>query len=388
MRTDVLPLATHLWPSAEREAEWRAGLHPDAMRLLAQRRDQHTNTVVVVVADRGLSRELLSAVCNLHALEIESFVVVTTDDELTEECRKRQLPVVPAEWLLSNKDASSVSGPPQVTVDMITRFKIPIVRSILLLGVNVLLSHVDVVWLRDPRDYLLHTLHKRNSPLLFEDDGRSIFHLANTDFYLARSDVRVVLFFSDLLGEIAAIAKKSVDTETETEQSLVNRLLCGRNHPRRIDESGARCRHEFTDDDQLEKAEDEEDEHAEDEQAEDEQAEDEQEYNEEGIREQKDYVYVPPASMFVCLLEKALFPNGRNARSLWAPRGTSSAVTSTRQRLEQAGVPDAYIIHNNHIGIERRKWNRLRSLQLLFWDELTDECVRPVGFLSIREPLE
>jgi rhamnogalacturonan II specific xylosyltransferase len=98
-------------------------------------------------------------------------------------------------------------------------YKNAVVRDLLELGVNVLFQDVDLIWLRDPFDYL----HLNNSSdITFMYDGANPIHqplYANSGFFFARVNDACKALFDTALGNTASIFRSG------SHQKPLNRIL-------------------------------------------------------------------------------------------------------------------------------------------------------------------
>eukprot|EP00550_Attheya_septentrionalis_P001886 CAMPEP_0198286182 /NCGR_PEP_ID=MMETSP1449-20131203/5324_1 /TAXON_ID=420275 /ORGANISM="Attheya septentrionalis, Strain CCMP2084" /LENGTH=575 /DNA_ID=CAMNT_0043983841 /DNA_START=141 /DNA_END=1868 /DNA_ORIENTATION=- len=213
------------------------------------------NTIVVLTCNLGQSELLLNFCCTARArgFDLKNVLVFTTDEETERLAKAMGLESFydkdNFEWLPS--DEARNYGDKSFTAMMFA--KILCVRTINMLGYNLLFQDVDVVWYRNPLELFQNNTNTNNFDIIFQDDGARSFRFApysaNSGFYYVRANARTKYFFTSqiLLGDMVLRSNSHQDTMTallnqhatlhglrvKTMDREANELPCGFHYHRR-----------------------------------------------------------------------------------------------------------------------------------------------------------
>lgn len=185
---------------------------------------QHTNqSVIVATVDAGYIDFALNWACSLRRLRIDNFLFHAVDDTIFRTLQDLGLPVVKYVSQLSQNYSAGASRDSvvygSVSYQSIMNTRTEIVTKILQKGYHVLLSDVDIVFLRDPFPFFDPALdiqggaHKDT-----KITGGFIYTRSTASSYKLWS--RVLAQHRELFVKIQTLSK--FDIHSSTEQELLN----------------------------------------------------------------------------------------------------------------------------------------------------------------------
>jgi hypothetical protein len=178
--------------------ENRGARHRELAALLENH--HRDRTVLAMTLNRGFTDLLLNWVesCDRHHLEIRSWTLIAAMDKETAELFERQgftvfVPVPD----YGSPDPRAANRYGDVIFSSMMFPKTALVQDLLCLGYDVLFQDVDVVWRKDPCDFLLHP-DRRMLDAQFMYDGPNGFYAplhANSGFFHLRNTPRSRAFW-------------------------------------------------------------------------------------------------------------------------------------------------------------------------------------------------
>jgi len=188
------------------------------------RRGARNNVILVMMANRGyndLFNNWVSS-CNINGLDARSWAILFAVDEEAAANAENQ-------GFRTYIDSISYGDQPR---DAVKHFgdknfrrlmfqKTAIVQDVLELGYDVLFQDVDMIWRKDPLEFLL-TGTNQDFDARFMFDGRNPLHaplFANTGFFLLRNRPVTRKFWSRVLASYAQMARCG------SQQAVLNLIL-------------------------------------------------------------------------------------------------------------------------------------------------------------------
>jgi len=187
-------------------------------------RGARNNVLLVMMANRGYKDIFNNWVrsCDINGLDVRSWAVFFAVDEEAATNAEHQ-------GFRTYIDALSYGDQPR---DAVKNFgdrafrklmfqKTAVVQDVLELGYDVLFQDVDMIWRKDPLEYLL-TAESPDYDTQFMFDGRNGWHgppFANTGFFLLRNRPAVRKFWAKVLASYADMARCG------SQQKVVNSIL-------------------------------------------------------------------------------------------------------------------------------------------------------------------
>ncbi|GMH37433.1 hypothetical protein BSKO_05306 [Bryopsis sp. KO-2023] len=116
-------------------------------------------TIIVMIATGGYSAFLANMACRLRSLGLENFAMVALDEGAWEMCKQRNFPAVNASALLEGSGVgrggafSTQAEFHSAEFKSIAKVKQRAVSKALGLGLDVVMTDVDIAWLRNPLPY-------------------------------------------------------------------------------------------------------------------------------------------------------------------------------------------------------------------------------------------
>jgi Nucleotide-diphospho-sugar transferase len=178
----------------------------DRLRPIAQKAAGGTERgpVVAMAVNRGQSELLLNYVCAAKArnLDVSRVLVFATDPATAQLASGLGVHVFAVKGAFGNIPTKAAADYGDEDFGRIVLAKIYCVHLLVLLGHDVLLQDVDVVWYRDPLEYFTPARFPQVD-MIFQDDGnaspRFAPYFANTGMYFVRSNFRTVYLYGHLV---------------------------------------------------------------------------------------------------------------------------------------------------------------------------------------------
>jgi len=198
-------VARHRQSQVDRARELREAF--EAGRSIRQRelrsllRYRHRdNTVLAMTLNRGFSDLLLNWVesCDRHGIEVRSWTLIAALDEETAqlfESRGFAVYLASPAYGCQSPDPATVFGD-RIFRDMMFP-KTAVVQDLLSIGHDVLFQDVDVVWRKDPGEFLLHPeRHLLDAQFMYDGPNPNYAPLhANSGFFFLRNNERSRAFW-------------------------------------------------------------------------------------------------------------------------------------------------------------------------------------------------
>jgi Nucleotide-diphospho-sugar transferase len=183
----------------------------DRLRPIARKAAGGTERgpVVVMTVNKGQSELLLNFVCAAKArnLDLARVLVFATDRATAQLASGLGVSVFDVRGAFGNIPTKAAKAYGDDDFGRIVLAKIYCVHLLVLLGHDVLLQDVDVVWYRNPLEYFTPARFQQFD-MIFQDDGntspRFAPYFANTGMYFVRSNARTVHLYSYLarMGDV------------------------------------------------------------------------------------------------------------------------------------------------------------------------------------------
>ncbi|KAJ8599367.1 hypothetical protein CTAYLR_007025 [Chrysophaeum taylorii] len=146
-------------------------------RVLHATAKQPYNLVLLTVADKGSLEFVANFYCNMKRIGVDYSVLASMDDKMYDWALRQGIPTFFSGWVTDTDATESGHDNEQYVFGSqgfrsVTKFKSLVVLELVKLNFTVLLSDVDVVWVRDPLSFFwrrLATQHmfiQSNSPRL------------------------------------------------------------------------------------------------------------------------------------------------------------------------------------------------------------------------------
>jgi len=187
-------------------------------------RGARNNVMLVMMANRGYNDLFNNWVrsCDINGLDPRSWAVLFAVDEdaaANAENQGFRTYLDPLSYGDQPRDAVEVFGDQDFRKLMFQ--KTAIVQDVLELGYDVLFQDVDMIWRKDPLEFLL-TEANQDFDARFMFDGRNPWHaplFANTGFFLLKNHPVTRKFWSKVLASYAEMARCG------SQQAVVNLIL-------------------------------------------------------------------------------------------------------------------------------------------------------------------
>lgn len=183
----------------------------------------HNNTVVISALNYGYRSMMMNWVCNMRYLNLTNFVIAALDEDLYLYAQTRGLPTYFENSILKGVDEHSLNSEASygsVLFKKVTKMKTRVVVRILKLGYNVVWTDCDIIWYRNPLEYLwglgADLAIQSNAP---DKEASNARGRINSGFYLARSNAKTITAFERVIVH-ATRSRKS-------EQPCFYDILCG-----------------------------------------------------------------------------------------------------------------------------------------------------------------
>lgn len=173
-----------------------------------------SKVMVVMVCNKGQAHLFHNFVCNARAkgLDLSRIIMFATDEYTANLSRELGIPVFHDEKIFGSMPEQAARRYGDKIFSMMMMAKIYCVHLVLTLGYDVLFQDVDVVWKKNPLEYL-ETKESQEWDMIFQDDGsrqiRYQPYSPNTGFYFVRNNKLTTYFFNNLLkkGDLIAQTK-------------------------------------------------------------------------------------------------------------------------------------------------------------------------------------
>jgi len=163
-----------------------------------------SNIVVVLVCNKGQAHLFHNFVCNARAkgLDLSRIVMFATDTYTANLSKDLGIPAVYDEKIFGDMPEDAARSYGDRTFSQMMMAKVYCVHLVMSLGYDVLFQDVDVVWQKNPLEYL-ETQESKEWDMIFQDDGsrqpRYQPYSPNTGFYLVRNREVTRYFFNSLV---------------------------------------------------------------------------------------------------------------------------------------------------------------------------------------------
>jgi len=173
-----------------------------------------SNTVVVMVSNKGQSHLFHNFVCNARSkgLDLSRIIMFATDEHTHKLAQDLGITVVYDKEIFGSMPENAAGRYGDKIFSMMMMAKVYCVHLVMSLGYDVLFQDVDVVWKQNPLEYL-EIEESREWDMIFQDDGsrqaRYAPYSPNTGFYFVRNNDVTTYFFNNLLkkGDLIAATK-------------------------------------------------------------------------------------------------------------------------------------------------------------------------------------
>ena len=135
-------------------------------KLIKKQKDTKSNSIMLVEANSGFHPMLISWLEHIKISNITSYLIVALDQEEYDKLCSMGEPVA----LSKGQFATDMTGYRTKHYNEIVRNKWSLIASVLGMGVNALISDIDVVWFRDPLPGLSST--SANCSMLFSSNDQ------------------------------------------------------------------------------------------------------------------------------------------------------------------------------------------------------------------------
>eukprot|EP00535_Pseudo-nitzschia_heimii_P001403 CAMPEP_0197183574 /NCGR_PEP_ID=MMETSP1423-20130617/7889_1 /TAXON_ID=476441 /ORGANISM="Pseudo-nitzschia heimii, Strain UNC1101" /LENGTH=574 /DNA_ID=CAMNT_0042634163 /DNA_START=117 /DNA_END=1838 /DNA_ORIENTATION=+ len=173
-----------------------------------------SKVMVVMVCNKGQAHLFHNFVCNARAkgIDLSRIIMFATDEYTVNLSKELGIPVFHDETIFGSMPEQAAKRYGDKIFSMMMMAKIYCVHLVLTLGYDVLFQDVDVVWNKNPLEYL-ETKESSEWDMIFQDDGsrqiRYQPYSPNTGFYFVRNNRLTTYFFNSLLkkGDLIAQTK-------------------------------------------------------------------------------------------------------------------------------------------------------------------------------------
>jgi hypothetical protein len=191
-------------------------------------RNRHkNNTVLLMTLNRGYSDMLLNwiASCDRHGIEVRSWtLIIALESETASKFEAMGFAVYCDEKSYGTQDKEAAASFGDYTFTRMMFPKTAAVQDILNLGYDVFFQDVDLVWKKDPTEYLFRQ-DRRCLDAQFMYDGPNPFYQplhANTGFFLLRNTTATMKFWNLVCANFDKVFY------LQSQQRVVNAVLTSR----------------------------------------------------------------------------------------------------------------------------------------------------------------
>jgi len=173
-----------------------------------------SKVMVVMVCNKGQAHLFHNFVCNARAkgLDLSRIIMFATDQYTVKLATDLGIPVFYDETIFGTMPEQAANRYGDKIFSMMMMAKVYCVHLVMSLGYDVLFQDVDVVWQKNPLEYL-ESEESKEWDMIFQDDGsrqvRYQPYSPNTGFYFVRNNHLTQYFFNSLLkrGDLIAATK-------------------------------------------------------------------------------------------------------------------------------------------------------------------------------------
>lgn len=173
-----------------------------------------SKVMVVMVCNKGQAHLFHNFVCNARAkgLDLSRIIMFATDQYTVKLSNDLGIPVFYDETIFGTMPEQAAGRYGDKIFSMMMMAKVYCVHLVMSLGYDVLFQDVDVVWQKNPLEYL-ESEESKEWDMIFQDDGsrqvRYQPYSPNTGFYFVRNNDLTQYFFNSLLkrGDLIAATK-------------------------------------------------------------------------------------------------------------------------------------------------------------------------------------
>lgn len=173
-----------------------------------------SKSVVVMVCNKGQAHLFQNFVCNARSkgLDLSRIIMFATDKYTYDLCHALDILVYYDAEIFGDMPEQAARRYGDRIFSKMMMAKVYCVHLVMSLGYDVLFQDVDVIWHKNPLEYLI-TEEKKEWDMLFQDDGsrqpRYNPYSPNTGFYFVRNNPLTMYFFSTLLrmGDLISATK-------------------------------------------------------------------------------------------------------------------------------------------------------------------------------------
>jgi len=182
--------------------------------VTSSKNTKESKAIIVMVCNKGQAHLFHNFVCNARSkgLDLSRIVMFATDQYTVDLCQKLGIEVFHDEKIFGSMPEHAAARYGDKIFSMMMMAKVYCVHLVMTLGYDVLFQDVDVVWQKNPLEYL-ETEESEEWDMLFQDDGsrqiRYQPYSPNTGFYFVRNNDLTQYFFNSLLkkGDLIAATK-------------------------------------------------------------------------------------------------------------------------------------------------------------------------------------
>jgi hypothetical protein len=191
------------------------------------RKNNKNHTVLLMTLNRGYSEILLNwvASCDRHGIEVRSWtLIIAVDSETASQFEQLGFAVYCEENSYGVQETEAAKSFGDSTFTQMMFPKTAAVQDLLNLGYDVLFQDVDLVWMKDPVEYLFHP-DRREIDAQFMYDGPNQFYQplhANTGFFLLRNTTATRKFWNLVCKHFDKVFY------LQSQQRVVNAVLVSR----------------------------------------------------------------------------------------------------------------------------------------------------------------
>lgn len=179
-----------------------------------QENTKKSKVVVVMVCNKGQAHLFHNFVCNARAkgLDLNRIIMFATDVYTAELSKQLGIPFFYDENIFGGMPENAAARYGDKVFSQMMMAKVYCVHLVMTLGYDVLFQDVDVVWNKNPLEYL-ESEESKEWDMIFQDDGsrqvRYQPYSPNTGFYFVRNNAVTQYFFNSLLkmGDLVAKTK-------------------------------------------------------------------------------------------------------------------------------------------------------------------------------------
>eukprot|EP00536_Pseudo-nitzschia_multiseries_P008843 jgi/Psemu1/257608/estExt_Genewise1Plus.C_2320028 len=173
-----------------------------------------SRVMVVMVCNKGQAHLFHNFVCNARArgLDLSRIIMFATDTYTANLSEELGIPVIYDEKIFGDMPENAARAYGDTTFSKMMMAKVYCVHLVISLGYDVLFQDVDVVWHKNPLEYL-EVEESKEWDMIFQDDGsrqvRYQPYSPNTGFYFVRNNELTRYFFNSLvkMGDLVSKTK-------------------------------------------------------------------------------------------------------------------------------------------------------------------------------------